>query len=1045
MILSDLSVKRPILAGVVSALLVTIGILSFQNLPLRELPDVDVPVVSITTTYRGASADVIESRVTQVIEEQIRGIEGVKTISSSSRAGVSSISIEFSLARDLDNAANDVRDSVSRVVRRLPEEVDPPRVAKSNADERPIVWYNLNSTRMGTLELADYAERYLVDRLAVIDGVARIRVGGGKRYAMRLWLDRVAMAARQVTVADVERALRSENVELPAGSIESQDRAFPIRVARNYRSPEDFASLVIGRGQDGHLIRIGEIADVEIGAEEDRVFFEGNGEAQVGLGVVKQSTANTLSVARGTRAEIIRMREALPEGMSLNFSYDGSVFIEHAIKEVYRTLSIAVILVIIVIYLFLGTIRAAIIPAITVPICLISTASILFAFGLSINLLTLLALILSIGLVVDDTIVVLENVQRRIDLGEPPLLAAYRGARQVGFAVIATTLVLLAVFLPIVFMEGFVGKLFSELALTLSGAVAISSLVALSLSPMMCSKLLRSEKQVGPVGRSVNAFFERISVSYVSTLRTFIARPRIAGLIIAVILTGAGVLIRLLPQELAPNEDRGGFFVFIKAAEGTNYEAMVEQVKKVQDVLHQLLDRKEAKRVLVRVPGSFSTTEDFSSGLAIVSLVEWADRERTGAEILADMNRQMSEIPGVMSFAIMSQGFTRGGSSSPLQFVIGGTDYEALAEWRDAIMQKVNENPRILRPQSDYRETRPEFQINIDTNRAADLGVSVDVIGQTLEAMLGARRVTTYVNEGEEYNVMVQARREDRSEPNDLDNIFVRSNRTGALIPLSNLVTLEERADAGERNHFNRLRAITISASLAPGYPLGDAIDFVESAAREVLPRTAVIDYKGQSADYKESGSSLLFLFSMALVIVFLVLAAQFESLIHPFVIMVTVPLAVGGGLFGLYMVGSSMNVYSTIGMVILIGLSAKNGILIVEFANQLRDEGKEFSEALEQAAKTRLRPILMTGLSTAIGAAPLVFATGAGAGSRLTIGVVVLSGVLFATCLTIFIVPVFYNLLARNTKSPGTIAKMLNSYEQERNIGAGAVEQPAE
>lgn len=1044
MVISDISVKRPVLAGVISALLLAVGILSFSNLPLRELPDVDMAVVSITTSYRGASSDVVESRVTQIIEEQIRGIEGIDNISSSSLSGRSNISVEFKLSRNIDDAANDIRDAVSRTLARLPQEVDPPVVAKASTDDNAIVWYNLNSTVMDNLELADYAERYLVDRLAVIEGVARVRVGG-QRYAMRIWLDRMAMTAREITVLDIEAALRRENVELPAGSIESSERTFPVRVSRNYRSADQFAKLVIQRGEGGHLVRLGEVAEVEIAAEEHRVFFQGNGENQVGLGIVKQSTANTLAVARGTRAEVVRMREILPEGTSLNFSYDSSIFIESAIKEVYRTLFIAISLVIIVIYLFLGSFRAAIIPALTVPVCLVANFAVLYFFGLSINLLTLLALVLSIGLVVDDSIVVLENIQRRIDLGEPPLLAAFRGARQVAFAVIATTLVLISVFLPIMFMQGLVGKLFSELAITLSGAVLISSLVALTLSPMLCSKLLRQRKDDGVVSNKINSAFKRLTKVYLNTLSSYIDKPMVSGGVVLAIVAGAGVLLTMLPQELAPDEDRGNFFVIGIGPEGSSFENMRDQMQNVQSILHELLESGEARRVLIRVPGSWNSTEDFSQGFGIVSLALWGDRDRSGSEITSDLNRKFSQLPGVMAFPRMRQGFSRGGSSSPIQFVISGGEYAQMAGWRDTLMQAINRNPGIIRPQADYKETRMEFQVEIDQNRAADLGVSVLGIGRTLEAMLGSRRATTYVDKGEEYYVILQGRREDRSDPNDLTNIFVRSERTGELVPLSNLVEIVERADSGRRNHFNRLRSITISANLAEGYTLGEALEYLETTARNELPEAMIVGFKGQSADYKESSSSMVFIFGMALLVVFLVLAAQFESLIHPLIIMTTVPLAIGGGLFGLYMVGSSMNVYSTIGMVILVGLSAKNGILIVEFANQLRDQGHAFSEALTMAAETRLRPILMTGLSTAIGALPLVLASGAGAGSRLTIGIVVFSGVLFATMLTIFIVPVFYNLLGRYTDSPGTIARRLMQYEKERPMEEGTAGQAAE
>jgi multidrug efflux pump len=1040
MILSDISVKRPVLAGVLSALLITLGILSYNKLPLRELPDIDAPVVSISTSYRGASSDVMESRITNVIEDQIRGIEGIRSITSSSRAGSSRISIEFNLSRNLDDAANDIRDAVSRVARRLPPDVDPPVVTKADSDEQVIIWYNLNSSEMNMLELSDYAERHIVDRLSVLDGVARVLVGGGMRYSMRIWIDRVAMAARGLTVSEIENALRNENLELPAGAIESQTRIYPVRVTRGYRTADDFKTIALGRGADGHIIRLGEVAEVEIGPSEHRVYFVGNGKTQVGLGIVKQSTANTLEVVRGVRKELNSLEAGLPEGMDVDYNYDSSIYIENAIKEVFRTLFIAVALVILVIYVFLGSWRAAIIPAFTVPVCLVGTFSILYFFGLSLNLMTLLAFVLSIGLVVDDSIVVLENIQRRIGLGEPPAVAAYRGARQVGFAVVATTVVLVSVFLPIMFLEGFQGKLFTELAITLSGAVILSSFVALSLSPMLCSKVLGPRKETEyRVSGFVNRTFEKISTQYLNALETFIKRPMIMASMIGVVIFLVFGLFALLPDELAPNEDRGGFMVFAKAPEGTNFVDMRAKMKEVEAVLETYRASGEFRRIMVRVPGSFSTSEDFSSGFAMVMLEDWKDRKRSSAVIMAELSGKLSKIPGVMAFARMHQGFGHGGNSRPLQVVLSGTEYDEIAKWRDIMLGALNENPGITRAQSDYLETRPEIEVTIDHRRASDLGVSVATIGRTLEAMMGTRRVTTFLRENREYDVILQAREGDRADPSDLSNIFVRSDRTGRLIPLSNVIAVNARADAGQRRHFNRLRSITISAGLAPGYPLGDALEFMEQVAATQLPESAILDYKGQSADHKDSSNTKFFTFGMAMVIVFLVLAAQFESVVHPLVIMTTVPLAIAGGLFGLYMVDSSVNVYSTIGLVILVGLSAKNGILIVEFANQLRDEGREFHEALMKACETRLRPILMTGTSTAFGALPLVLATGAGSASRLTIGIVIFSGVFFATFMTIFVVPVFYQLLAKNTKSPGTVAKMLNSYEEEGSIGESA------
>ncbi len=1031
MFLSDISVKRPVLAMVFSILLVAFGVLSFQSLPLRELPDIDPPVVSVETTYRGASSDIIDTRVTQVLEDSISGIEGIEEIESTSRDGRSDINITFSLSRNIDNAANDVRSSIARAIDNLPQEVDPPEISKVEADANAIMWFNLASETMNRLELTDYARRYIVDRLSVAEGVARIIVGGAQDYAMRIWLDRAQLAARGLTVADVEQALRAENIELPAGRIESVERQFTVRIARAYQTPEDFASLVLGEGEDGYLIRLRDVARVERGAAEVRSDFQGNGQPMVGLGIVRQSTANILDVANAAKSEIARIRESLPEGTNIFDSYDSSVFIDSAVNEVYRTLLIAIGFVILVIYLFLGSIRAALVPAVTVPVCLVGTFTVLLAFGLSINLLTLLALVLSIGLVVDDSIVVLENVQRRIDLGEPPLVAAYRGARQVGFAVIATTLVLISVFVPIIFLEGNIGRLFSELAIAIAAAVALSSFVALTLSAMMTSKLLIKGEKAGLVARVVDRAVGGLNKSYMQSLEGVLHRPRIVALAVIAVMGATYALFTTVPSELAPDEDRGSFFMTVRAPEGASFDNTIAVMREVEQILLPYVEANEIQRALLRTPG-FGGGEEFNNGIGIIVLRPWDERDRDGIVIMNEIRGKLNGVPGAQIFAVMRQGFGRGSGGQPVQFVIGGTDYGELAAWRDLMIEALSDYPGIENIQWDLRETKPQLKIRIDTNRAADIGVSVEEVGSTLETMLGGRRVTTYIERGEEYDVILEGEQDDQRQPTDLTNIFVRSDRTDQLIPLSNLVSIEEIADPAQLIRYNRLRAVTLSGNLAEGFTLGEVLDHLAGTAREVLPDVAQIDYKGQSREYQESRASLFFTFGMALVIVFLVLAAQFESFIHPLVIMLTVPVAIAGGLYGLFVVGSSLNIYSQIGMIILVGLAAKNGILIVEFANQMRDAGLGVKEAVVEAARTRFRPILMTGLSTAFGAVPLIIATGPGAGSRITIGVVIFSGVLFATLLTLFVVPVFYQVLAQFTRPPGYVARELETWERK-------------
>lgn len=1025
MILSDISVKKPVLASVASILLVVFGLVSFTGLPLREYPDIDPPVVTIETLYSGASARVVETQITRLIEERVAGVEGIEFISSSSKEGESSITIEFSTGRDVDSAANDIRDRVSGIADDLPEEANPPEIQKVDANDDVIMWLNLVSDRMTVPELTDYADRYLVDSYSVLDGVARVRIGGGQKFAMRIWLDRKSLAARQLTVSDVEQALRAENLELPAGSIESQQRMFTVRVNRSFQSAEDFGRLALSRGPSGYILRLSDVARIEKGTEENRTFFRGNGEAMVGLGIIKQSTANTIDVARAANDITRTINKSLPEGMVIKQSYDTSVFIEGAIREVYKTLAIAIFLVVLVIYLFLGSVRATIVPAVTVPVSIIATFIVLNVLGFSVNLLTLLALVLAIGLVVDDAIVVLENIYRRMDeKQESPLVAAFVGTRQVGFAVIATSVVLVAVFVPISFLEGDVGRLFSEFALTMAAAVFFSSFVALTLSPMLASKILVGKKRKGE-SRRIDRFYRGVRRLYRKILKNCIRRPAAVLVAFGVLLAVSVWLINTLPSEYAPKEDRGAFFVLVNGPEGATFQYMEEYMDEIERRMMPLVDNGEATRLLVRAPRTFSNYESFNSGIVIVVLNDWASR-RSAWEIIGDVRKQLADLPGVRAFPVMRQGF---GASiqKPLQFVIGGGTYEELAAWRDILVEKINENnPGLQGLDWDYKETKPQLQVNIDYDRSAELGVTIGDIGRTLETMLGSRRVTSFLEEGEEYDVILEGERSTQRTAGDLTNIYVRSTRSGGLIPLSNLVTLQEFADSSSLNRYNRVRSITLQANLDDSLVLGDALQYMEKLVQDNLPEKVVVDYKGQSRDYKNSGSSLVFVFFLGLLVVFLVLAAQFESYLLPLVIMMTVPLAMAGGLLGLYLTGSTLNLYSQIGLVMLVGLAAKNGILIVEFINQLRGRGRSFFHAVLLAAEIRLRPIFMTGITTAAGAIPLILSFGAGAETRMVIGVVVLSGVLAATFFTIIVVPVVYSLLARKSALPGSVARRL-------------------
>lgn len=1026
MVISDLSVKRPVFATVLSLLILAFGVLSFRDLPLREYPDISSPIVGVTTTYRGASAQVMETKVTQIIEDQISGIEGVESITSSSADGRSSISVEFSIDRDIDQASNDVRDKVARVVGRLPVEADPPQIAKSDSNSRPIQWFSLTSETMDNMAITDYAERFLVDQFTVIDGVASVFVSGAGRYSMRVWLDRTSLAARGLTVNDIESALRRQNVELPAGRIDSVEREFTVRVNRAYETATDFREMVIARGEDGHLVRLGEVAEVEIGPSTYRTEFRGNAVPNIGLGIVKQSTANTLDVLRATNAKAIALNEGLPPGMELFSSSDNSVYIESAINSVYKTLAITLGLVSIVIYMFLGTVRAMLIPAVTIPVCLTASFIGIAAFGYSVNLITLLGLVLAIGLVVDDSIVVLENIQRRIEAGEPPLLAAFNGSRQVAFAVIATTAVLIAVFVPIAFLDGNIGVIFAELAVTIGTAVVFSSVLALTLTTMMCSKMLSGESHVSWLTRNMERFFNWLREGYRDTLRYLIPRPAYMALVVVLLSGGTWLLSKAIPAAFAPQEDQGMFMTMITGPEGASYEFMRKQMRQVEEQMMPLVQSGNVDKLLVFLPG-WGASESVNSSVVLTIMPSWEDRKMPTGAAMGAMMQGLGEVPGVRGFPFMRSGLQRRGGGQPVQFVLGGSTYEELAEWRDVIMEKAASNPGLVRIQTDYKETKPQLLIDVDKTRAADLGVSIEAIGRTLQTMMSERRVTTYLDNGEEYDVILQAKPDQRATTTDLTNIYVQSSTTGRLIPLENLTSVRNVADAGQLNRYNRLRAVTISANLAPGYTLDEALGFLEDIVRSELPVSAQIDFKGESREMKESEGGLLFAFGLALLVVFLVLAAQFESFVHPFVIMLTVPLATFGALLGLYVTGDTLNLYSNIGLIILVGISTKNGILIVEFANQLRDQGVAFEEALERAAEIRLRPVLMTALSTIMGSIPLILASGAGSESRITLGVVIFSGVSLATVLTLFVVPVFYNLLGRRTGSPGDVAARLS------------------
>ncbi|MEM8982503.1 MAG: efflux RND transporter permease subunit [Pseudomonadota bacterium] len=1025
--LVDISVRRPVLASVFAVLLVVAGIISLRDLAVREYPDVTSPIVSVRANYQGASSAIIDTQITEVIEGAVSGIEGIRSITSRSNNGSSRVNIEFTLARDIDQAANDVRDRVSRVVNELPDGVELPRVEKQDSDARPVVFLNVYDPTLNSMELVDYSERYIAERFSAIPGVSSVEVFGSGRPSMRIWIDRIALAARNLTVADVDAALRRENVEFPAGTLEAADREFPVRVARGYSTVDDFRALVLAEGPDNHLIRLGEVARVELGPRNPRRIFRANGAASSAIGVFKQSTANTVEVLDGVN-KVIADINASSESLSVVKSDDDSVFIRAAVNTVYQTIALTTILVAAVIFLFLTQWRATLVPVVTIPICLVATFAAMAFAGFSINLITLLALVLCIGLVVDDAIVVLENVYRRIQKGEPALLAAKRGASQVVFAVVATTAVLVAVFLPITFLTDKVGRLFGELALTLCAALILSSVLALTLVPMLASKLLRGHGDELRRSNAVVRFIESLSTVYSSLLTRALA-ARYAWFLVAV-LTGAGAWFSFaaLDREYVPDEDRGSLAGSFRGPEGSSRDFMLESLRRLETPALQLVDEGEMSRALLVIPGFGGGTAS-SSGILTMTMAPWGERNLTTAEAVRLLNREWSQIEDLRVFT-----FTRSpirGGDRPIEFVIGGSSYDELADWRDRILARARENAGLTRLDSDLIETQPQMIIDVDTDRAATLGVPVQAIGTELQLLMSDQTSTRFESDGEEYDVVIQADDRFRRSVSDLQHVYVRSTASGQLIPLSNVVTVREQAEPAALNRFNRLRAVTITADLTDGYSLGEALEYLRDIAFEELPATAQIGYKGGSREYIDAGSSLLFTFVLALAIVYLVLAAQFESFIQPLIIMCTVPLALAGGFLGLLITDTSLNIYSQIGLLMLIGIATKNGVLIVEFINQIRDAGTSLNDGIVRASTMRFRPVVMTAASTIMGSIPLVLANGPGSEGLSSVGVVILWGVLVATVLTLFIVPVLYSFIGGLSGSPGEIGQELDRLEE--------------
>lgn len=1030
--LSDVSIRRPVFASVISLLLCVAGLAGLMGLPVREYPQIDPPVVSVNTAYKGASNEVIESRVTEVIERAVAGIEGITNISSASQNDRSSISIEFDVNRDPDAAAADVRDRVGRILARLPDGVDAPVIQRVDSNAQAILWIGVTSTKLDAMELTDLLRRTMVDRLATVPGVASVNIGGERRYAMRIAINRTALAARRLTVQDVETAIKRQNVDLPGGRLTSSQRELTVKTDSKLSTREEFANIVVWNG-NGYQVRLGEIAHVDVGAEDERFEFFASGKTAIGLGIIRQSTANTLSVAEGVAKELELLRASLPEGTTAEILYNEARFIRASIDGVLKTLAEGIGLVILVILVFLRSWRSTLVAGIAIPVSIIPTFAVLWMFGFSINVLTLLAIVLAIGIVVDDAIVEVENIHRRIEDGEPPLLASFIGAREIAFAVIATTITLISVFVPIAFMSGQTGRLFREFGITLATAIFFSGVVARTLTPMMCSKLLSSHH--GRIHHLTEPLFEGMNRIYARILKRALAAPLVVIAIGAVISFAAVQLFNLVPKEFSPVEDRGTVIIPVTAPESASLGYTRARVKEVEGLLKPYFDNGTVESTLTIVAPGFQRPAPVNAGLVIVRLTPWGKRTMSQQQLQRELLGRVQQIPGARVFPINPPSLGQRGFRQPIEFVIGGPDFATLAAWRDIVMEKANATGLFLNLDSDYTERQPDLRVKIDRARAADLGVSVEAVGRSLELMFGEREVSTFVDRGIEYSVIMQAREEDRVRPDDLKNVFVRTTSSD-LVPLSNLVTLSEMAGPQKLNRFDRLRSIKISGSLAPGATLGQALDTLDAIAKDNLPAEARIGYDGQSKEYRKASSSLYLTFGFALLVVFLVLAAQFESWIAPAVIMITVPLALTGALAILLVTGQTLNVYSQIGMILLIGIMTKNGILIVEFTNQLREHGVALYDAILQASEMRLRPILMTSIATIFGAVPLAASGGAGAEARSAIGWVIIGGASLSTLMTLFLVPVVFLLAGRFTNPRSTIADRLD--EMQERFGSG-------
>jgi multidrug efflux pump len=1003
--ISETSIRRPVLASVMSLLIILIGLVSFNQLTVREYPRIDEPVVTVNTRLIGASSEVIESQVTKPLEDSIAGIDGVDIITSISRSEQSQISVRFKLEKDPDNAAADVRDRVSRVRGRLPDAVDEPIIAKVEADASPTIWLSYTSESLGPLELTELINRVVKPRLQTVPGVADVQVGGDRQFAMRIWLDPEKMAALRVTVQDVEDSLRRQNLEVPAGRIESRQREFSVTARTDLNTVAQFEEIAL-RSANGYTVRLRDVARIEEAAANERSRVRLNGVPSISTGVIRNATANPLDVSAGVLALMPAIQRDLPPSVKVVQANDNSVFIDRSVKSVYVTVAEAVGLVALVVFVFLRTLRASIIPLVTIPVSLIGSFALIAAAGFTINTLTLLALVLAIGLVVDDAIVVLENIFRHIEEGLTPFQAALKGAKEISFAVVAMTLTLAAVFAPLAFTPGRTGRLFAEFALTLAGAVIVSGFVALTLTPMMCSKLLRHNPNPNRFDRMMEAVLVGVSARYAGALTWVLGHRWVVLIVMAAAAGGSWWLFSTSKSELSPLEDRGVIIMPVRSPDGATLEYTARYLDAIDKIVAEY---PEFDRRFMFMGGG-----QVSQATALMRTVDWTEREKTTQQLARELIPKVAALPGISAFPITPPSLGQGFRSRPLNYVIQTSDsYDNLANVAQAFLAEMAKNPGIVQPDIDLQLNKPEIFMEVDRARAADLGVNVDAVARTVETMLGGRAVTRYKRDADQYDVLVQTASRGRTTPEDIERLFVRG-RNDAMVPLSSLVKVREAVSPRELNHFNQRRSVSITANLAPDYSQGEALAFMDETARKVLPAGYVTELNGISREFRDSSGALGLVFVLALLFIFLVLSAQFESFVDPFVILLSVPLSMVGALLALRWSGGTLNVYSQIGLITLVGLISKHGILIVEFSNQLRKQGRSIRDAVTEAASLRLRPILMTTGAMVLGALPLALASGAGAESRQQIGWVIVGGMSLGTLLTIFVVPTVYTFFAR-------------------------------